>query len=212
VRTPSPKPRKDGKAGQSKPLAGAGAADRHDEWQPSQSRLRAFKSIIEAIDDPDLFGGMFDAPSWEPWKVFLRAMQALPMTAEQLDRYRHHTGRFEPPAKPARYAELVVGRRGGKSRILALIATYLACVLDHCDYIVPGETPVVAIIAKDRTQARVILGYIAGFIRSIALFAELIEDELAETIRLSNGVVIEVHTASIGAPRDAPSLLFYVTS
>jgi hypothetical protein len=88
VRTPSPKPRKDGKAGQSKPLAGAGAADRHDEWQPSQSRLRAFKSIIEAIDDPDLFGGMFDAPSWEPWKVFLRAMQALPMTAEQLDRYR----------------------------------------------------------------------------------------------------------------------------
>jgi len=38
-------------------------------------------------------------------------------------------------------------------------------------------------------------------LRSIPLFAELIEDELAETVRLSNGVVIEVHTASIGAPR-----------
>ena len=37
--------------------------------------------------------------------------------------------------------------------------------------------------------------------REIPLFAELIEDELAETIRLSNGVVVEVHTASIGAPR-----------
>ena len=144
---------------------------------------------------------MFDALSWEPWRAFLEALQALPMSAEHLDRYRHHTGRFEPPTKPARYAELVVGRRGGKSRILALIATYLACVIDHRDHIVPGETPVVAIIAKDRTQARVILSYIVGFMREIPLFAELIEDELAETIRLSNGVVVEVHTASIGAPR-----------
>ena len=56
------------------------------------------------------------------------------------------------------------------------------------------------IIAKDRTQARVILSYIAGFLREIALFAELIEDELAEIIRLSNGVVIEVHTASHRRP------------
>jgi hypothetical protein len=115
--------------------------------------------------------------------------------------YRHHTGRSEPPTKPARYAELVVGRRGGKSRILALIATYLACVIDHRAFIVPGETPIVAVIARDRTQARVILNYISGFMRSIALFAELIEDELAESVRLSNGVVVEVHTASIGAPR-----------
>jgi hypothetical protein len=84
---------------------------------------------------------------------------------------------------------------------LALIATYIACVIDHRPHIVPGETPVVAVIAKDRQQAKVILSYITGFMRSIPLFAELIEDELAESVRLSNGVVIEVHTASIGAPR-----------
>jgi hypothetical protein len=201
VKTPSPKPRKGAKAAQSKPLAGDDAQARSGAWHPSQGRLPAFKSIIEAIDDPDLFGGMFEAPSWEPWRAFLAALQALPMTAEQLNRYRHHTGRFEPPTKPARYAELVVGRRGGKSRILALIATYIACVIDHRPHIVPGETPVVAVIAKDRQQAKVILSYITGFMRSIPLFAELIEDELAESVRLSNGVVIEVHTASIGAPR-----------
>jgi hypothetical protein len=159
------------------------------------------KSIIAALDDPDLFGGMFNALSWEPWRAFLAALQGLPMSDGHLALYRHHTGRSEPPTRPARYAELVVGRRGGKSRVLALIATYLACVLDHSAHIVPGEVPVVAVIAKDRTQARVILSYIAGLLRSIPLFAELIEDELAESIRLSNGVVIEVHTASIGAPR-----------
>jgi hypothetical protein len=201
VKTPSSKPRKGTQASQSKPRAGDGAAAQANDWRPSDGRVRAFKSILEALDDPDLFGGMFDAPSWEPWKIFLRALQALPMTAEQLDRYRQHTGRNEPPAKPARYGQLVVGRRGGKSRVLALIAAYLAAVIDHTPYIVPGETPIIAIIARDRTQARVILSYIRGFLRSIPLFAELIEDELAETIRLSNGVVIEVHTASIGAPR-----------
>ena len=89
------------------------------------------KSIIAALGDPDLFGGLFGAPSWEPWKAFLAALQALPMSEEHLALYRKHTGRSEPPTRPARYAELVVGRRGGKSRILALIATYLACVIDH---------------------------------------------------------------------------------
>ena len=74
-------------------------------------------------DDPDLFGGMFDTPSWDPWLAFLEALQALPMSDGHLALYRHHTGRAAPPTKPARYAELVVGRRGGKSRILALIAT-----------------------------------------------------------------------------------------
>ena len=179
------------KAGQGSPKAASA----------SRARTKAPKSIIAALSDPDLFGGMFDAESWTPWRAFLSALWALPLSPEHLALYRRHTGRSEPPTKPARYAELVVGRRGGKSRVLALIAAYLACVVDHRPYTVPGETPVVAIIAKDRTQARVILSYIRGFLREIALFAELIEDELAESIRLSNGVVIEVHTASIGAPR-----------
>jgi hypothetical protein len=184
--TPSPKPRKGGKAGQGKLLPATEDSGLTARWTAARP---ISKSIIEAIDDPDLFGGMFDAPSWEPWRAFLEALQALPMSAEHLDRYRHHTGRFEPPTKPARYAELVVGRRGGKSRILALIATYLACVIDHRDYIVPGETPVVAIIAKDRQQAKVILNYVGGFIRSIVLFAELIEDGVADIAQFGDTLI-----------------------
>jgi hypothetical protein len=132
--------------------------------------MSATLSIIDAIDDPDLFGGMFADASWEPWRAFLAALQALPMSEEHLALYRRHTGRAESPTKPVRYAELVVGRRGGKSRILALIATYLATVMDHRPYVVPGEVPVVAIIARDRDQAKVIKRYISGFIRAIPLF------------------------------------------
>jgi hypothetical protein len=82
-----------------------------------------------------------------------------------------------------------------------LIAVYLACCIDHRPHIVPGETPVIAVIAKDRQQAKIILNYIAGFIREIPVFTAMLEDETAETLRLSNRVGIEVHTASIGAPR-----------
>ncbi len=159
------------------------------------------KTIIEVMDDPVLFGGMFAAPSWDAWRAFLAALFALPMDDDALAIYRHHTSRTDPPAKPSRYAELVVGRRGGKSRLLGLIAAYLACVLDHGPYLVPGEVAVIAIIAKDRAQAGLILGYVTGFLRSVPFFAELIADELAETVRLTNKVVIEVHTASIAAPR-----------
>jgi hypothetical protein len=163
--------------------------------------MTAHPSLIDALDDPQLFGGMFDDASWDRWIVFLRALQGLPLDPADLAIFQHHTGRSIPPTAPSRYAELVVGRRGGKSRILALVATYLACVPDHDPFIVPGETPVVAIIARDRQQAAVIKNYLAGFIRAVPAFADMIVDELAESIRLTNRVVVEVHTASIAAPR-----------
>ena len=159
------------------------------------------RTIIESLSDPVLFGGMFDAPTWRPWLAFLRALFALPMDDTDLALYRQHTARQTAPGKASRYAELVVGRRGGKSRVLGLIAAYLACIPDHTAHVVPGENPVVAIIAADRKQARVIKGYIVGFLQRSPLLAPLIEDDLAETVRLTNGVLIEIHTGSIGAPR-----------
>ena len=45
------------------------------------------RTIIQAIDDPHLFGGMFDDQSWRPWRVFLKALQALPMDADEFALY-----------------------------------------------------------------------------------------------------------------------------
>lgn len=158
-------------------------------------------NIIEAAEDPNLFGHLFQAPSWRRWKVFLKALQALPMSDDELAIFRHHTRRTAAPGSPARYAELVVGRRGGKSRVLALVAVYIASFPDHRPFLVPGEIPVIAVIAADRKQARVILGYIVGLLRAVPMLAKMIEDEMTESVILTNGVVIEVHTASIASPR-----------
>ena len=53
-----------------------------------------------------------------------------PMTPEQLAIYQKCTGREAPPDGVASEAWLVVGRRGGKSFALALIAVFLACFFE----------------------------------------------------------------------------------
>lgn len=41
-------------------------------------------NILDAIDDPNVFGTHFRADTWGAWRSFLAALFALPMTPEQL--------------------------------------------------------------------------------------------------------------------------------
>jgi hypothetical protein len=87
--------------------------------------------IIKAIDDPKVFGASFKQPdTWRAWRAYLAALFALPMTEEQFATYRDCTGREDPPEDPVKESWLVVGRRGGKSFVLALIAVFLAVFRD----------------------------------------------------------------------------------
>src|SRR6478735_12454432 len=101
---------------------------------------RARFDILRACIDPNLFGQWFrDKATWESWMAFLAALFALPMTEEQLALYRKHTHREAPPESPFSEAWLIVGRRGGKSFIMALCAVYLACFRDYRPYLQQGE-------------------------------------------------------------------------
>jgi hypothetical protein len=88
-------------------------------------------NILQALDDPSLFGAHFRGPSWAAWRAFLTAAFGLPMDDASRELFRQCTGRAAIPAGPISEAALVVGRRGGKSRVLALIAVYLACFRDY---------------------------------------------------------------------------------
>ena len=98
-------------------------------------------------------------------------------------------------------AALVIGRRGGKSRILALVACYLACFRDYTPFLAPGEMATIAIIAANRAQARSIFRFTIGLLRAVPMLEGLIEDDTAETITLRNNVAIEIHTASFRVTR-----------
>ncbi len=162
---------------------------------------QATTTLAAALDDPDLFASLFAGRSWRRWRVFLRALFGERMGWRDRAVFRHHTERREPPTTSLREAAIVCGRRGGKSRILALLAVYLAVFRDYSDYLAPGEQPIIAIIAANRRQAAVLLRYVSGLIKAVPLLAPLLVDELAESVKLANGVVIEIHTASIASPR-----------
>jgi hypothetical protein len=158
--------------------------------------------LLTASADPNLFAPWFrDRATWQAWFAFIAALFALPMTEEQADIYARHTGRSEPPPGPAEEAWLLVGRRGGKSFVMALIAVFLACFRDYRAYLQPGERATVMVIAADRRQARVIIRYVAAMLNRIAMLRAMIERETADAFDLHNQVTIEVGTASFRTTR-----------
>ena len=105
------------------------------------------------------------------------------------------------PEEPATEAWMVVGRRGGKNFILALIAVYLAAFRDWRPHLAPGEWGTVMVIASDRRQARVTMRYVKGLLENVPMLARLVVRETAESIDLANQITIEVHTASFRSVR-----------
>jgi len=160
-------------------------------------------TILEVMHDPELFGPWFeDRASWRPWEAFLAAAFALPFEdASTLALFQAHTGRALPPQEQCREAWVIVGRRGGKSRVAALIAIYLACFRDYSKVLAPGEVGRLALIAADRNQAGLVMGYIAGFVEQIPMLRELVVNRTRTTIEFSNRIAIEVHTASFRSVR-----------
>jgi hypothetical protein len=155
--------------------------------------------FTEAMDSPALFGPWF-APtaSWDPWRVFAKALFGLPMTPAEVEVFGRFTGRSVPPISPAREAWLPVGRRGGKSLFAAALAVFMACFRDYRPHLKPGEQAIVMVLAADKDQASVVFDYIAAFFDNIPTLGDLVETrgKHKESIRLTNRVTIRVQVAS----------------
>jgi hypothetical protein len=159
-------------------------------------------SILDVIDAPGIWRRWFKDPrTWEPWRAFLSALFGLPLDDAALELFRQCTGSSMVRSGPYAEAWLIVGRRGGKSMILALIAVFLAVFRDWRPFLSPGETGTIKIIACDRRQARVIHRYCRALLRQVPMLAPLVARDGDEEIELTTGVVIEVATASFRSIR-----------
>jgi hypothetical protein len=157
-------------------------------------------TLLDALDDPAIFGRYF-GPEWNSWRIYLKALFALPMTQQDLALYRQCTGRLDPPTVPAREAWTICGRRAGKSRMASVIAVFLAAFRNYDAVLSVGEVGTLPVIASDRRQARVAMGYIDGLLDDVPMLASMVVHRTTESVELTTGVRIEVHTASWRALR-----------
>ena len=144
-------------------------------------RQREWPTIVQVMDQAPLFK---PAGQWAAWRAFLCAAWGLPMTAEEQEIYRECTGREDVPTKRATEVDAIVGRRGGKSRVIALAAIHLATERDLSGILARGETASIPVISQDKSEAQTVVGYIRALCE-LPLYAGLLEGEpTSERVRL----------------------------
>lgn len=153
-------------------------------------------TIDKVITDPRLLGAALgvDLVTWVVWVVILCASFGLPLNDAELKIFNSVAGNRTPPSKRVRELWAVVGRRGGKSRMAALIACFVA--LFTKPLLAPGEKGMVLVLASSIEQAKVVFGYALAFLQSSPVLRKEILDITQNEIRLRNGIVISVHANS----------------
>ncbi|HEU0093864.1 MAG TPA: hypothetical protein VFS78_17255 [Vicinamibacteria bacterium] len=153
-------------------------------------------TIIEALRDPRLLGGLpafSNLESWTPWLTFLSALYGLPLSEEEQQRFCKHTGRtrYAPPEGGFREAAVITGVQSGKSRIASTIAAYEGLVAQpQAD----STHLYAAVLAQDERGARrTIFSYAAAPFECSAALARRVVNRTTHTIQLDTGVVIAAY-------------------
>jgi hypothetical protein len=157
-------------------------------------------TIIDTLNDPELFAPWFIGPSWDHWRAVLKAAFALPMSDLELEFFRTVAER-DPPAKPVKELWIVAGRRAGKDSIASVITAHTAATFERGDRLRPGERAKVLCLAVDRDQSQIVLGYTRAYFNEIPMLEGVVSRSTATGFELQNAVDISVATNSYRSVR-----------
>ncbi|MFV0277939.1 MAG: terminase large subunit domain-containing protein, partial [Parahaliea sp.] len=143
----------------------------------------------------------FGGESWDAWRALLCGFYALDLNDDERQLFLSITNRTESPQEACEELWLVVGRRGGKTNVAALLAVYAALFFDYRDRLAPGEVATIMVLAENRKQARSCFRFVSGLVASNPMLKAMVVREDRETIEFSNRTVIEIHAASFRAVR-----------
>ncbi|GJD52702.1 hypothetical protein OPKNFCMD_5468 [Methylobacterium crusticola] len=163
--------------------------------------MRRLMTMRAALEDLDIFGTILPGESWAAWRVLLIAIMGEALTAEERAIYTALTGREREPEEPVEEAWAIIGRRGGKTRAMAVLMAYFAVLCDWDEVLAPGERGSLPLIAASTYQAGKALNYIGGIFEGVPGFAGHQVGRTADTISLDTGVDIEVRPASFRTAR-----------
>lgn len=151
-------------------------------------------TMRKALTDMNLLGNVLADPSWAAWRVLLVAMMGEPLTDDERVTFTALTGRAKEPLQRVEEFCGVIGRRGGKSRAMATVASYIGGLCRHD--LVPGERGVLLCIAPDQRQAAIVLDYCHAAFQQSPILKQLIANRTSDTLELTTGIAIEVRAAS----------------
>jgi hypothetical protein len=153
------------------------------------------QTIDEALFDPVLLGAALgDLSTWQVWRAVLKATFGLELNRDEARAFASVAGNRQPPGRRVRELWAIVGRRGGKSRIAAAIAVYLAVFVKH--RLSPGERGMVLVLAASQDQAKTVFSYAKAFLEESPVLCQEIADMTKSEIRLKNGIIVAIHSNS----------------
>jgi hypothetical protein len=153
--------------------------------------------LSQALIDPKLFGRVFAAPSFWPWRTLAKLIDGLPLTVpRELELFKQCTG-LEPTRgarRKIRRLILLAGRRAGKDRFLSAVAVWRAALCaDWRKHQSAGEGAVVLLLGADKKQAAILRRYCEGLLRAPLLKAEVVR-QTRDVIDFRNGSTLESST------------------
>jgi hypothetical protein len=162
-------------------------------------RLRSHRnhariSLRQALDDPNLLGNVLSGDSWKPWRTLLIAAMGEQLTDDERVIFKELTNRDHEPLQRVEEMLGVIGRRGGKSRAISVLATYLASCVDY-PMLSPGERGICLVCAPDQSQADIVLDYIEANFRQSPILRQLIEQRTQRELKLTNRIDISVRSS-----------------
>jgi hypothetical protein len=153
-------------------------------------------NILEAMESPQWWGPWFATGDWAAWRCFLAAVFGLPIPTDAADVFHACTALQDAPVARAAETYAIVGRRGGKTKIMSLIAAYLAAFEDWRPFLSRGERAHVMLVSKDREQAGIAFSYLESLFLEHPHLKMLVKDSSAGLLELRNSVTVKVAAAS----------------
>jgi hypothetical protein len=151
-------------------------------------------SLRRALSDPNLLGRVLAGDSWRAWRVLLIAAVGEELQDDERQIFKQLTDREREPGALVEEFVGVIGRRGGKSRAISVLVSFVAGLCKH-PALVRGERGVILTIAPDQRQADIVLDYVTAYFEDSPILRQLIEARVARSLRLTNGITIEVRAS-----------------
>lgn len=161
-------------------------------------------NLIEAIEDPNLFGAhpAFAEPeTWQAWFTFLRCFHGEPLDGEDIARFRKATGRtrYAPPKGGYMEAALILGRQSGKSRVASAMAVADAAFSPPA---AAGERLYSLLVAQDERGAkRTLLDYARALTETSPLLGDAVANTTREQLEFKNGHAVTAYPCNPRAVR-----------